>query len=400
VADPLQSLIGEAVRRLRAVRAEGVLLVHHNDADGLTAGTLLSLALEAEGFAVERLALEKIFPEALAAIHARGAALTVYADLAGQNAGVIAALAIRGSCTLILDHHRPDRTQAPHVWLVNPELVGVSGDQDASCSALAYQFGRCLFPEAARYADLAVLGALGDGQVVAGGLRGLNALALADAEAFGSVRLEGDDVRAAAFSRFDGRTGLALARDLTRLGAVGYYRDGPALAVAACRDGFNARVRATLQMLADLEETAFAAEEGRLRRGGMLRVGRIQWFDVEDRFVPMGVKSVGTFCERLAAAGWVDPAAYVVGIQPLPREVPGLGRFDWNLRKVSVRLPADLAKDVLAGRSPDLMELVPTACRAVGGFADGCHRLAAAATIPGDASEAFTQALARAAGGG
>jgi hypothetical protein len=46
------------------------------------------------------------------------------------------------------------------------------------------------------------------------------------------------------------------------------------------------------------------------------------------------------------------------------------------------------------------MHLVPAASEAAGGFADGCHRLTAAATIPGDSTGAFIQALARAAEAG
>jgi hypothetical protein len=82
-------------------------------------------------------------------------------------------------------------------------------------------------------------------------------------------------------------------------------------------------------------------------------------------------------------------------MQVLPGEIPGLGRFAWDLRKASVRVPAGLAPEILAGKSPDLMQLVPAACDAVGGFADGCHRLTAAATIPADIAGAFIQALAR-----
>lgn len=399
MADGLEMQLAEALRRLRAAQAGLVLLVHHNDADGLASAALLTIALEAEGHAVERLAVEKIFPEILAAIHARGARVTIYADLAGQNASTIAPLADRGTCTLILDHHRPDAVRAPHVWLVNPELVGISGDVESSASTLAYRFLLRCVPGGVRYADLSVLGALGDGKAIDGQLRGLNARVLAEAGAAGSVRQVGASVGLATFSRFDGRPGAAVAADLTRLGSVGYYRGGPTLAVAACRDGFDAKVWACLQDLAALEEARFSTEEARLRQGGIGRVGRIQWFDVEDHFAPMGVKSVGTFCERVAAAGWADPGAYVVGMQPLPGEVPGLGQFDWDLRKVSVRLPPGLAVEVRAGRSPDLMQLVPAACQTVGGFADGCHRLTAAATIPGGAANAFIEALARAAEG-
>ncbi|HSB71100.1 MAG TPA: DHH family phosphoesterase [Candidatus Methylomirabilis sp.] len=400
MTDALQAVLEEAARRLRAARAESALLVHHNDADGLTSAALLSMALEAVGCAVQRLAVEKIFPEVLAAIHARGAPLIVYADLAGQNAGAIAALADGETCTVILDHHRPDPIQAPQVFVVNPELVGLSGDLDSSASALAYQVLRRLVPPGGRYADLGVLGALGDGQVVDGKLRGANGVAMRDAEAGGSIRRVAEDVRMATFSRFDGRPGAALAADLTRLGSVGYYRGGPALALGACRGGFDDRVRACLRELGALETERYAAVEARLRRGGLRRVGRVQWFDVEDGFVPMGVKCVGTFCERVAAAEWADPGSYVVGMQPLPGEIPGLGRFEWDLRKVSVRVSAGLAREVLAGRSPDLMRLVPAACEAAAGFADGCHRLTAAATIPGAATGQFIQALARAADAG
>jgi hypothetical protein len=279
---------------------------------------------------------------------------------------------------------------------VNPELAGLSGDLESSASALVYQFVRRLVPQMIRYADLGVLGALGDGQVVDGGLRGLNARALADAETAALVKRMGSSVRLATCSRFEDREGAALAADLTRLGSVGYYRDGPALAVMACRNGWGDRVQTLLQDLSGLEAERFAVAEAQLRQGALRRLGRIQCFDIGDRFAPMGVKSVGTFCERIAVAGWTDPAAYVVGMQSLPGEIPGLGRFEWNLRKVSVRVPAALAQEILAGRAPDLMRLVPTACDAVGGFADGCHRLTAAATIPGDAAEGFIQALVRA----
>jgi single-stranded DNA-specific DHH superfamily exonuclease len=196
----LQAQLDEAVRRLRAASATSALLVHHNDADGLTSGALLAIALEAEGWAVEPLAVEKIFPEVLAAIHARRAPVIVYTDLAGQNAGAIVALAGGDTYTLILDHHRPERIQVSHVFLVNPELVGLSGDLDSSASAVAYLFLRHLVSGAERYADLGVLGARGDGHAADGRLRGLNAAALADTEAGGSIRRVADDVRRATFS--------------------------------------------------------------------------------------------------------------------------------------------------------------------------------------------------------
>jgi single-stranded DNA-specific DHH superfamily exonuclease len=67
MVEPLQALLSEAARRLRAARATSALLIHHNDADGLTSGALLGMALEAEGCAVQCLAVEKIFPEVSAA---------------------------------------------------------------------------------------------------------------------------------------------------------------------------------------------------------------------------------------------------------------------------------------------------------------------------------------------
>ncbi len=398
LSDELERQLDGALLRLRAARAGSVLLVHHNDADGLTSAALLAISLEAQGQRVERLAVEKIFPAVLPAIHARRAQVTIYVDLAGQNASAIAALTDPEACTLILDHHRPDAVRAPQVWMVNPEAVGLSGDLDCSTSALAYRLLRRVVPGGERYADLGILGALGDGQIVRGGFRGLNAGVLADGEVGGVVTPVEGDVRLARLPRFEGRTGESVAADLTRLGSVGYYRDGPALGVAACRDGFDDRVQACLRALGELEAERFAAMEARLGQGGLRRLGRIQWFDVADHFAPMGVKTVGTFCERIAGARWMEPGTYVVGMQRLPGEIPGLGHFDWDLRKISVRVPSSLAQGVLAGRSPDLMHLVPAACEAVGGFADGCHRLTAAATIPGNAGEAFIQALARTAG--
>ena len=94
----------DGIAKLRAAGRE-VTLVHHNDADGLTAGGILETALTRDGFNVERIALERIHPPIVERIHDRAAGHpVVYTDLAGRAAPVICDLNRDRSFTLILDH--------------------------------------------------------------------------------------------------------------------------------------------------------------------------------------------------------------------------------------------------------------------------------------------------------
>jgi single-stranded-DNA-specific exonuclease len=119
----------------------------------------------------------------------------------------------------------------------------------------------------------------------------------------------------------------------------------------------------------------------RLRLNGISRDGNIQWFDVENRFYPLGLKAIGIFCSEIARTDWVDRDKYIVGFQDVPRENPYLGEFDWDETKASLRVPPDLHRAIAEGLAPPLSEIVPIASEQAGGISDACHRYSAACTV-------------------
>jgi len=58
--------VGEVVTELRRTKPEEIVLVHHDDGDGLSSAAITKTALEREGYTVKPLCLEKIYPEVIA----------------------------------------------------------------------------------------------------------------------------------------------------------------------------------------------------------------------------------------------------------------------------------------------------------------------------------------------
>jgi hypothetical protein len=172
------------------------------------------------------------------------------------------------------------------------------------------------------------------------------------------------------------------AKSLTTLGAAGFSMEGPQVGFDACVHGPTEAYRAKLAELSALKEARFEAQLERLRQGGMTKTHRIQWFSVGDGFAPMGVKIIGEFCMEIRDDAFMDSTKYIAGFQDMPREVPGLGTFSWDLVKVSMRVPTPLNDRIIAGDAPGLDWLLPEAALSVGGSIDACHGYAAAALIP------------------
>ncbi len=58
-----------AIREVRQMPEKTVQVFHHNDADGLTSGAILTRAFERQGFKVQRFSLEKPYPAVLKKIY-------------------------------------------------------------------------------------------------------------------------------------------------------------------------------------------------------------------------------------------------------------------------------------------------------------------------------------------
>ncbi len=54
-----------AIDDMKKWPAKTVQLFHHNDADGLSSGAILKVALERQGYSIRRYSLEKPYPKVL-----------------------------------------------------------------------------------------------------------------------------------------------------------------------------------------------------------------------------------------------------------------------------------------------------------------------------------------------
>ena len=375
----------EGLSRLRAAGRE-ITLVHHNDADGLTAGAILETALSRDGFKVERIALERIHPPIVERIHDRAAGHpVVYTDLAGRAAPIIGELNRDRSFTLILDHHPAEESTFTKVLNLSTERFGLSGEEAISAATAATIFATLLDEKNIDLRYLGVIGAIGDSHDRSGRLVEENREALMDAVERGEIKIisKGSDKEEYLLTRFGGEIPLTpFSKSLTTLGAAGYTVSGPEVGIAACLEGPSEEYDKKLTELNALKEELFGRALANLKAGGLKETPHHQWFIVGDGFSPMGVKIIGEFCMEIRDEAFMDPTKYIAGFQDMPTEVPGLGTFDWDLAKVSMRVPTPLGQKIIDGVMPGLDWLLPEAALQIDGTIDACHGYAAAALVP------------------
>jgi len=381
--EDLLNAMDNALKEVDRHRGKEIRLFHHNDADGLTSAAILTRAFERQGRAVRRCALEKPYPAVLSRIFAGEGGLIVLADFAGRIAPLISGLNRGRNLVLILDHHAASPATDPQVHNLDPELYGLKGDRDISASVTCCLFAKRMDAANADLVSLAALGAVGDEFFLEGKLAGENRLAALEAAARKEARIEaGEKGETYYFATPRGeREGSALAEYIETLGAVGYYREGPEAGVAVCLRGTDTASDEMYREFKALKEEKFRQEIERLRAGDLHRTEHLQWFHLEDRFAPMGVKMVGAFCDAIRNRDFVDPKKYLAGFQRLPDVIPGFGPVGMRDVKVSMRVSSWMEGRIRGGSAMGLNRLLPVATAAVGGFSDACHSLTAATTV-------------------
>ena len=372
-----------AIRELRAWPKRTVQIFHHNDADGLCSGAILSRAFERTGYEVRRFCLEKPYPAVVRKIYEHEGGIFVFADFSGRMAPMLSTLNKGRNLTLILDHHVAEEATDPRVFNLDPDLFGLKGDRDISASTTCYRFGVKLDPSTQDLAGIAALGAVGDEFFVEGRLVSENRAVTLEAVQQGLVAIQKQEKGERYFLKvFQGEFPCdALGVYLDTLGGVGYYKGGPQMGVRVCLEGLSPDSDRMVEGLRLTKDQAFDTEIARLKSGGLRHSPHIQWFHVENRFSPMGVKMIGAFCDAIKNMDFVDPDKYVAGFQIIPNEIPGFGTFEFNEVKISMRVSARMEGEIRAGRAVGLDVLLPEATSRVGGFSDACHSLTAATTV-------------------
>src|SRR5713101_949265 len=221
------------------------VVLHHDEADGLTSAALTKIALLRLGLETRLICLDKLYPEVIDDIESRPR-VVAYVDLGSGHIDWLIKANTTHSPILVLDHHDTSSIQDPMLHNLNPELYGFSGEKDASSATVAYLFCKAVDPQLSSYAHLATIGSL----ELPGETQGLNLIALNDAKNQGLDRDSGKgDLKIEA-------KGMNLTRTrasslLKILGSVGYYRNGPQMGIEACTTSFNEQ---TIQMAKAFEE--------------------------------------------------------------------------------------------------------------------------------------------------
>jgi len=361
-------------------RQREVTLVFHDDADGVTSAYIVKKAIEKLGVACHEICIEKLFPEVAQALGMKGG-IIFYVDIGSPHAPLIARVSKHCDLVVIIDHHNPAMVRAPNLININPEFHGISGEKEASSSSVCYLFARILIgSEALKLAPMALVGAV----EIPGEIKGLNRIVLDEALKTGLVsrciwrgRPEYSiNVKGKVIPRNE------LSTRLTILASVGYYREGPKLALRMCEEGPLPIIESRLKELERERRRLYSLALDRVVRGGLHEEGRIQWFHLGDLFIDVGAKVLGTFCSYLVHRGrMIRPDRYLVGFMHLNPKIPDSDIRIEDKSKVSIRVPNTLARLIEMNKSISAVDLLTRAARRVGGFADG-HEFAASGIVP------------------
>jgi acylphosphatase len=393
--EALITAMGNAVDEIRKWPQKEVQIFHHNDSDGLTSGAILTKAFERAGFTVRRSCLEKPYPKLLHKIYEQTGGLIIFADFAGRIAPLLSDLNRSRNLTLILDHHVAEASTDPMVHNLDPDLYGLKGDRDISGSTTCYLFAKALDPANEDLAHIAAIGAVGDEFFVDGCLAGENRNAAKEAVNQGKLEIQKHDAGERYFL-LTARQPVAcdeLGAYLDTLGAAGYYQNGPDMGIRVSLEGTGAESDRMLEKLQAIQHKAFEKEISKIQSEGLKKTANIQWFHVENRFSPMGVKMIGVFCDAIKNSDNADPQRYVAGFQVIPNQIPGFGPIEFNEVKISMRVSAQIEAEIRANKKMGLNILLPEATNKLGGFSDACHSLTAATTVAIGKEEALIQEM-------
>nr|MDO8086196.1 DHH family phosphoesterase [Candidatus Sigynarchaeum springense] len=204
-----------------------VFLVTHHDADGISAGAIMSMALRRQSIPFQARVVKQISAKYIGDIASasprEGKAFTgdettdqkffVFTDFGSGQLDFLAKN-LRRERVLIIDHHEIEDVKEKAILSgmlhVNPWLFGINGSTEISGAGVAYLFARAIDPENQVLAPLAIIGALGDIQDKGdkNSLTGMNRIIVDDAR---NLRLVSESVDLRLFGRYSRPIHLALS---------------------------------------------------------------------------------------------------------------------------------------------------------------------------------------------
>ena len=370
--------VATAISELKQEKPKEVILVHHDDADGLCSAAITKASLEREGYGVGTFCLEKMYPEVVESLHENVGRTIFYADIGSSHANFISDCNAGRNLTIILDHHDPTPATDPRVHDLNLENYDFRGESEFSGATCCYLFAKTLNES---NTDLSYLALVGSCEIPTG-WTGLNKVVLDEAIKNGVVQGEGKKIKIVKF----GTRVYSLFSKLQILGAVSYYEGGPELGIKACLEGITDQTKKKINELEERRKKVNKRLIARLYRERLKETDHIQWFDAADMYEGMGTKVIGQFCSFLSyQVRLVNPRKYIFGIVNVPPSIPGWGKLKKSFAKISVRVPRDMQILISEGKTLGAVNLLIKASKGFG-IADG-HEYAANVVVPVDKKE-------------
>ena len=374
--------VGAAISELRQTKPKEIVLIFHDDADGLCSAAITKATLEREGYGVRTFCLEKVYPEVVESLHQGEGQVIFYVDIGSAHADLISQRNSSRNLVIILDHHDPMPASDPKVYDLNLEHYGFRGENDFSGATCCYLFAKALNE---RNKDLSYLALVGSCEIPSG-FMSLNKVVLDEAVENEVVRVEGKKMKIAKL----GVSVKSLFSKLQILGATGYYEGGLELGIKACLEGITDETKRKIEELEERRKEANKRLLARLYRERLRETDHIQWFDAGDVYRGMGTKVIGQFCSFLSyQRRLIKPNKYILGVMNVQPEVPGWGRLEGRLAKASVRVSRDMRTLINQGKIPSAVDLLIKASKEFG-VADG-HKYAANVVIPVDKKEVLIE---------
>jgi RecJ-like exonuclease len=173
-------------------KTASVFLVSHDDADGLTAGSITYRTILREGFTPQLRCLKRLDREFIEAASKIQQDLIIFSDTGSGQLENLEKYILEKTKVIVLDHHETTELEHENLVHVNPHLSGIDGAREVSGAGVSYFFAKEVNGKNKDLAHLALIGALGDMQDTPEGLTGPNKEILNDAIEENLVELEKD----------------------------------------------------------------------------------------------------------------------------------------------------------------------------------------------------------------
>jgi single-stranded-DNA-specific exonuclease len=165
---------------------EGVLIISHLDADGLSAGSIMLQALLRSGLSPQLRIVKQLDDEVVKEISQSKSRFIIFTDLGSGQKSLLKKIGER--TLIVVDHHQPEQVETELLEL-NPHLSNFNGSTDLSAAGTAYLLAVKMDRGNKFMAPLAIVGALGDIQDKGerSTLIGINAKIVEEAEKDGEL---------------------------------------------------------------------------------------------------------------------------------------------------------------------------------------------------------------------